>query len=611
MSRIDKLKTIVRLGLQNVARVGIYRVKLKAGLHGSQRIEASMPNGPFFHIPTGSSQFAGLSARQDWTPGWIQAFGRPLAVSFGASGLPDWHGPLGAPIDDNSATQPWWKLTDFDPQIGDIKRVWELSRFDWVLVMAQHAALGDESELVRLNKWLADWCRSNPSFNGRNWKCGQEASIRVLHLAAATLILNQSSDAELELKSLVQIHLQRIEPTIGYAIGQSNNHGTSEAAALFVGGILIGGEKGQRWQKLGLKWLSERALNLIERDGTFSQYSVNYHRLMLDTYAFCTIWQRLFNVAPFGNEVKSRLTMAVGWLEHVTDPSSGDVPTLGANDGAYILNLTNCGYRDYRPSVQLASALFRGTRAYSEGPWDQQLRWFAIDIPKQTAMPLSSVSLDDGGLHVLRSAPWVVFLRYPRFRFRPSQADSLHCDVWMDGQNVLRDAGTFSYNSSKSDTQYFNGTEAHNTVQFDDRDQMPRYSRFLFGSWLSARQIVPVTQTSEAIQATAGYVDYAGASHTRSVSVLPAGIVVEDYIADFQAKAILRWRLYPGDWQLCGYTATNGVMSLQLTADVDIESMRLVDGQESRYYLDKHSIPVLEIECLHPGKLTTHVTCVK
>ena len=35
---------------------------------------------------------------------------------------------------------------------------------------------------------------------------------------------------------LVYIHLKRIESTISYAIAQDNNHGTSEAAALFIGG---------------------------------------------------------------------------------------------------------------------------------------------------------------------------------------------------------------------------------------------------------------------------------------------------------------------------------------------------------------------------------------
>jgi hypothetical protein len=61
------------------------------------------------------------------------------------------------------------------------------------------------------------------------------------------------------------------------------------------------------------------------------------------------------------------------------------------------------------------------------------------------------------------------------FRFRPSQADALHLDFWLAGSNVLRDAGSYSYNTEPEWLNVFPGHNAsHNTVQFDDRDQMPR-----------------------------------------------------------------------------------------------------------------------------------------
>ena len=35
----------------------------------------------------------------------------------------------------------------------------------------------------------------------------------------------------------------------------------------------------------------------------------------------------------------------------------------------------------------------------------------------------------------------------PQAPARPSQADALHLDLWHRGVNLLRDAGTFSYNA--------------------------------------------------------------------------------------------------------------------------------------------------------------------
>src|SRR3546814_21172555 len=86
----------------------------------------------------------------------------------------------------------------------------------------------------------------------------------------------------------------------------------------------------------------------------------------------------------------------------------------------------------------------------------------------------------------------MAMLRYPLFRFRPSQADARHLDLWLGGRNLLRDAGSFSY--AEEDGVWFGGTSAHNSVEFDGRDQMPRLGRFLFGAWLKADGVEAVSE---------------------------------------------------------------------------------------------------------------------
>ena len=51
----------------------------------------------------------------------------------------------GGPIGNKSDN--WWNIHDFDPKIGDIKSIWEASRFDWAVLVAQRAALGDCREI--------------------------------------------------------------------------------------------------------------------------------------------------------------------------------------------------------------------------------------------------------------------------------------------------------------------------------------------------------------------------------------------------------------------------------------------------------------------------------
>lgn len=599
-----KVRTALALGLSNLWQVVDYRVGVKLGINPVCRIQANIPEGAFFSDNHQGSAVQ-IEASQQWFCGrryfgWYHILG---------TSIPNWHENPFTGVAVKRPACPWWLIPDFDESLGDIKTVWEASRFDWVLAFAQHALNGEPQAMSRLNAWLADWVRCNPPYQGVNWKCGQEASIRVMHLAMAALLFGQYRQAALPLQALIKAHLQRIAPTIQYAIAQDNNHGTSEAAALFVGGSwlsALGDGEGEKMQHQGRKWLENRAARLIEEDGSFSQYSVNYHRLMLDTYSMAEYWRRRLNLPAFSQKLYRQLEAATFWLYQMTQPETGDAPNLGANDGACLLPLSDCDYRDFRPSVQLAMALFCERCAYmEEGSWNLPLQWLGIPVPVEAATPVGSVQFVQGGYSVLRRGRNFALLRFPRFRFRPSQADALHVDLWAAGKNLLRDAGTYSYNAGDEITRYFGGTEGHNTVQFDDRDQMPRLSRFLFGGWLRPVGVSPVTEMGDAVTAGAGYTDGQGVSHHRKLSLSDQNLRVEDEVAGFRRKAVLRWRLLPGEWMLDGDTVRLGDHVLRVAASVPIIRMTLTEGWESRYYLKRESVPVLEVEIQQAGRLIT------
>jgi len=396
LTLFDKARTLFRLGLINVWRVFWYRALLRLGLHPVQRIHADVPVGNFIdsdlNIRVDRFKRKGQRGRQSGPVTALDYFGYQVELPGNAETPPDWHNPFRVLSVDTQSNLSWWLIDDFDDSLGDIKTIWEFSRLDWLLPMAQRAANGDRAELKRLNEWVSDWAASNIPYKGRNWKCGQEASIRVMHIVACLIILDQVDHPSEFAKDLIRLHLIRIASTIGYAIGQANNHGTSEAAALFIGGNLVGGQQGKQWQALGRRYLENRCNTLIEPDGTFSQYSVNYHRMMLDTFSFCESWRQLRKLEPFSKSTISRLSSACEWLQQLVDMSSGDVPNLGANDGAHILNLSACGYRDFRPSVQWASVMFKGVSAYPPGQWDEQLEWLDVDICEEAKKPLKSTT---------------------------------------------------------------------------------------------------------------------------------------------------------------------------------------------------------------------------
>jgi hypothetical protein len=598
-----KAKTALALGLLNLIRVFLYKLGIKTGFNKVKKITSEIESGDFFKAYVGP--IVSHSCNLQWT-GQHTYFGRSQLTPF----IPNWHKScLNSSLAPSDKT--WYLIGDFNDQLGDIKGVWEASRFEWLIGFAQQTKCGDEQALAKLNTWLSDWVSKNPPYNGVNWKCGQESSIRVMHLALSALLLKQTKVTNQPLLSLIKAHLKRISPTIMYAVAQDNNHGTSEAAALYIGGSwlsLNGDADGEKWQKEGLKWLENRAHRLIESDGSFSQYSVTYHRVMLDTYSLVEVWRKNHNLAEFSSRLYIKLKAATDWLFYFTDSKSGDAPNLGANDGARLIPLTASDYRDFRPCVQLASALFLDKSAYKgDGDFNIPLKWLNIEKPAYHIKAKESKDFDNGGYAVLINDNAQLYLNYPKFKFRPSQCDALHVDFWLNGQNILRDGGTFSYNAGQKYIDYYGGVQSHNTIEFDGHEQMPRLSRFLLGDWLKTSVKNELIDQKNKQTITAGYKDRFGCQHIRDIQLTSRVLTINDSVSGFSNKAILRIRLAPANWQLVGNSLRSELCNINFSADISIQRIELITGFESRYYSQESEIPVLELEVNEPGKLTTEV----
>lgn len=601
-------RTLPRLGVHNLARVAVYRLLLATHMHPVCRLAPKAVQGEFFASPEALREG---EASRHWQGSvrYFDCIEVPLAGR-----RPDWHYRPASGVSAAASSRPWWEAGDFDAQLGDIKDIWEISRFNWVLALAQRAARGDEKSLAQLNDWLADWVVHNPPYTGYNWKCGQEASIRVMHLGMAALILRQTDTPLPGLRALIRVHLARIRPTVAYAVAQDNNHGICEAAALFIGGAWLaqadGDDEARAWMDKGRRQLEERAMRLIADDGGFSMYSVMYHREFLDAMSMAEIGRRTWNLPPFSAGYRHRASRAALWLTECVHPESGDAPNIGANDGTRLLPLTDTGYRDFRPSAQLACVLFCGARAYGEtGSWDTLLHWLDIPAPDAVLPAARSRLCGDSGFAFLKShaEDAQAFVRFPRYRFRPGHADPLHVDLWLGGRNILRGPGSYRYHAEPEWLDYFPGVAAHNTVQFDDREAMPRLGRFLFGDWLRLATGPLLTETTDGQDFVAGYRHAAGARHERKVSLCAGRLEICDTLAGFSDRAVVRWRLMPGDWRRDTAGVSLGPLRLIVQSEGGQAEIRLVEGWEARCYGGKTRLPVLEIEMARPGSVTTRV----
>jgi len=598
------LKTLYKLGARNLLRVGFYKAKLQLNLIPVKN--RSSPVGSFFdssnvsdigHLPVNLLLFGVhpvcLNAPPDWHTSYLPPF------SSAPNGI-IWRDALNA-------------LDGLDP-----KFVWELSRFGWAPQWALMALeTRDPHAVNRLNTWLGDWSTNNPPYFGVNWACGQESAIRVMHLVIAAMILGEIKKPLEVFQWYLQISGERIYPTIGYAIGQDNNHGSAEACAIYIIGLLgihLGWRDSRKYYDKGRKLLEDRVRKLILADGSSCQYSINYHRANLETFCIAELVRRCFDDKAFSLSYTEKMVLGAKWVFHLTDPHTGYVPNMGANDGSHLNNVYNEDYRDFRSTVSLTANLFDNACAYSPDVYhDKRSSLFKLAEHTSTIWPMpGSRTFTAGGYHVLLTEMSRLVFSYPNFHFRPSQADVLNIDFSLGKVKLFSDAGSFSYIGV--DSELFGSCRSHNTVEFDDTEPMPKLSRFLFGEWSVCNKVLDVVIDDSAQRASASYKTYFGAMHRRAVQLSTYSLEVTDQIEGFSKKATLRWRLPDFKWSLCTKDGHVFIVSddcpyieIKVSSTVEFSSYKLVDGWESLYYSDRTKVVVAEFEVANPCTIITQV----
>jgi len=611
-----KINTALSLGVFNIVKVIIYRMQCRAGYFQRRLPARKLIDGPMFK----ASEQIDLSNISQAAKNKIQEKANQIVdgqFTFFSHAVqhtgfpPDWFlNPLNNRF--HAKQSVYWSCAN-DENVGDIKIIWELSRMDWALSLTKMAVLTQDSNYLDiLNQCLQDWSICNPPQIGPNWMCAQECAIRMIQIILCAHISGQQNPLP-SLIDFVQAHCERMMITRHYAEAQNNNHAISEAAGLFIGGLWLEfhNQYAGQWHKTGRKSLEKLCQKLIGDDGSFSQHSLNYHRLMIATITMAEYFRQKFNRPSFSNRFYQKVTKAISWQYQMVDPLTGQGPNLGANDGARVYALTESCYTDFRPEIQLASCLFDNKRLYESGPWDESFEWLQLDSSKypQIGGVRQSMEMPDGGYVVIskKSTNTWGLVRCPNNAYRPHHADALHFDFWKNGINILRDGGTFSYAQSEPLRSYFASSAAHNTAAFDNHDQMPVLSRFLFGQWITTQTIQPISTVSGVITWTGAYIDYKKCHHQRHICVNNERWHIIDTLNGFNNHAFIRWRLIADHWQLTANCLTGSHCKIVILANVKAE-IKLLESLESRFYMHKTITPLLEIrvtEC--PARVETMI----
>ena len=574
------LQAVRELGFAQVMHYGIYRLGLACG-HYRRKTPVNLPiteqNLPthydFFDLPDkkiydsllGTAAEDLINEAEEILAGRVRLFGGP---------------PVDLDLASPDATKHWTRAR-LD-RSNDVKAIWEPARFGWAFILGRAFHLsGDERFAEGFWTDFEEFTRLNPVNCGLNWTSGQEVALRLIALVFAGQIFAgaRSTDPHRTraLDAAIASHARRILPTLAYARAQNNNHLISEAFGLALAGwVCRDTPEAARWENTGWRLLNQAFQTQIAEDGTYIQQSLNYHRLMLH---LGLLTERLAHrrQVKLPEKTDDRLQAAARWLLAQMDETSGGVPNLGSNDGANFLALAMGAFQDYRPVAQAAVRAFLGKSIFPQGPWDELALWLGFP---ETALSEKVNSICSPAIRRLGTRNTWGTLRAVTYHGRPAHADQLQVELWHEGENILRDAGTFSYNAPPPWQNGLTATRYHNAIVVDNQSQMQPAGRFLWLNWANGQWL----ESQDKDQLIAEHDGYkkVGVIHRRSLQrleedhwrvsdwLLPAGRFSKSHPCE------LNWLLPDWAWQHEGEKLT--IKGAQFSIQVDV---RAVQGQIS------------------------------
>lgn len=379
--------------------------------------------------------------------------------------------------------EKWFCINDFDKERGDIKVIWEASRFSQFIVFARAYMITNDLKYYNaFSMQLNDWVENNKYSYGANYKCGQECAIRMINLLLAVGVfakyglLDKQDYNNIEI--VVEGSVKKIESNFFYAYRCiKNNHTISELVGMIIGAwCQENPKKLEKAYKLLGKVLKEQ----FTEDGGFCQNSFNYQRLALQMVE--VVYAIKDKTGMFiSKEVRERIYNSAMLLYQFQDEKTGDVPNYGSNDGALVFPLTSCGYRDFRSVINTISGLEKREFLYPKGVWEEEYLWFSNKLYKFKHKQKETKFFEKAGLYSYIGTKSSLMIIFQQLEKRPAHMDQLHIDLWINGKNVFCDSGTYSYASVIGDGMISTG--GHNVVSVINKEQMKRKPPFMLYDW--------------------------------------------------------------------------------------------------------------------------------
>lgn len=441
---------------------------------------------------------------------------------------------------------PWGYAFDVpyrnEDVVGDIKQIWELSRHQYLTVLAAaYAITGNERYAERVAEHLRSWWAANPPLRGVHWISGIELGIRLLSWVWIRRLLDGWPGAtglfEGNPVALNQIwHHQRWLAAFPSRGSSANNHVIAETAGQFAGACAFGWfPSSARWRADALRSLERHLRGNTFDSGLNRELATEYHGLVLELGLAAVAEADAADVLVPAS-IRLVLVRMTDTLAAIVD-SRLRPPRQGDADDGHGLVVDGAG------TDRWASLLATGDAVFGRLAWWPAVTGTDVRTPLLAALirPYSDhgtapavtrpasrpAHFADAGLTILRG-PGEIWCRCDGGPHgflsiaAHAHADALSVEVRHDGIDVLADPGTYCYHGQPEWRQYFRSTLGHNTLQLDGSDQSVSGGPFLWTRHARSRVLVADASGEGAARWCAEHDGYQGSVHRRRVELTAA-----------------------------------------------------------------------------------------
>lgn len=555
----------------------------------------------------------------------------------------DWHSDAVSGL--KSPRLHWSRINPLDrDSVGDSKVIWELSRHQWLVDLAQAYRLtGDERYAESVATEVRSWMHNNPPGIGINWASSLEVSFRLIAWCWALHLLKDSPmlSAQLyeDIRGWIGMHAAHVEKYLSHYFSP-NTHLTGEALGLVYAGMLFPNfPKAERWRNKGTEVLLRQLHRQILPDGVYFEQSTCYARYTAEFYLhFIILAER--NDMNVSSEVEALLCKLLDYLVAIRRPD-GSLPQIGDADGGRLMPLAAREADDCRGVLALAATVFkRSDYAWAAGGVAPEVVWLlgkagceAFEALEPAPPQTSASRLFAQGGYAVMCSGWEADAHQLVMDTGPlgcssssghGHADLLSVQCATFGKARLVDPGTYCYTAEPQWRDHFRGTHAHNTAVVDGENQAIPAGPF---SWLGR----PQARVRQWVSTP--WFDFLDAEHDaykrlsdpvvhrrRVLFVKPSyWILVDDFYGSDIHRAELLFQfgpwpmmLDPDGWAVCSGSDGCGLFlrpfaSVDITARVSKADTDPIAGWVSPDYGVRVPAPLLvySAECSFPLRIAT------